>query len=92
MHFIVMGAGAIGLYVGGCLAAAGEAVTLVGRPRILDAIARDGLRVSDLDGADAHVPARMLRLAPSPDGMECPPRRHRPAVRERRRHGAGGAR
>ncbi|WP_053844666.1 2-dehydropantoate 2-reductase [Paracidovorax avenae] len=72
MHFIVMGAGAIGLYVGGRLAAAGETVTLVGRPRILEAIARSGLRVSDLEGADAHVPPHALRRAPSPDGMEWP--------------------
>lgn len=69
MPFIVMGAGAIGLYVGGRLAAAGQDVALVGRPRILDALARDGLRVSDLDGFDAHLPPGRLRLAQTPDAL-----------------------
>ncbi|SFE06695.1 2-dehydropantoate 2-reductase [Paracidovorax konjaci] len=69
MHFIVMGAGAVGLYVGGRLAAAGQAVTLVGRPRILGAVAQAGLRVSDLEGLDAQVPAQALRLAHAPDAI-----------------------
>ncbi|MDA8455031.1 2-dehydropantoate 2-reductase [Acidovorax sp. GBBC 3334] len=69
MHFIVMGAGAVGLYVGGRLAAAGQAVTLVGRPRILGAVAQAGLRVSDLEGFDAQVPAHALRLAHAPDAI-----------------------
>ncbi len=37
---LVMGAGSVGCYVGGCLAAAGVPVTLVGRARVLDAVAR----------------------------------------------------
>lgn len=73
MPFIVMGAGAIGLYVGGRLAAAGQDVSLVGRPRILDALARDGLRVSDLDGFDAHLPPGRLRLAETPDALDFAP-------------------
>ena len=36
---LVMGAGAIGCYLGGSLAAAGVPVTLVGRARTLDALA-----------------------------------------------------
>ena len=36
---LVMGAGTIGCYLGGRLAAAGVPVTLVGRPRTLDAVA-----------------------------------------------------
>lgn len=73
MPFIVMGAGAIGLYVGGRLAAAGQDVSLVGRPRILDALARDGLRVSDLDGFDAHLRQGRLRLAETPDALAFAP-------------------
>lgn len=38
-----MGAGAVGCFVGGQLAAAGVPVTLIGRPRVLQALARDGL-------------------------------------------------
>lgn len=39
----VMGAGAVGCYFGGMLARAGVAVTLIGRPRHVEAITRDGL-------------------------------------------------
>lgn len=63
MHFIVLGAGAIGCYVGGRLAAHGQAVTLVGRAHARHPIAAQGLRVSDLDGFDRTVPATALRLA-----------------------------
>jgi 2-dehydropantoate 2-reductase len=59
----VMGAGSVGCFVGGSLAAAGVPVTLVGRPRVLDAIARQGLVLSDLGGTTRRVPAAALRLA-----------------------------
>ena len=65
MHFIVVGAGAIGCYVGARLAAVGQQVSLVGRPAILGEIAANGLRVSDMDGFSAHVPADRLRFAVS---------------------------
>ena len=65
MHVVVLGAGAIGCYVGGRLALAGEKVTLVGRPRIIEAIASHGLHVSDLEGFDAQLPAQGIGLAPS---------------------------
>lgn len=45
----VFGAGAIGCWVGGRLAAGGCAVTLIGRPRVLDELG-GGLVVSDLEG------------------------------------------
>jgi len=60
---LVMGAGAVGSYVGGCLAAAGVPVTLVGRPRVLDAIAQHGLMLTDRDGGRHEVPAGALRLS-----------------------------
>ena len=65
MQFIVVGAGAIGCYVGGRLAAGGRKVTLVGRPRGIDALATSGLTVSDLDGFRAHVAPHRLQLATS---------------------------
>lgn len=65
MHFIVLGAGAIGCYVGGRLAAHGQAVTLVGRAHALQPIAAQGLRVTDLDGFDRTVPPGAMRLAGS---------------------------
>jgi 2-dehydropantoate 2-reductase len=41
----VMGAGAVGCYYGGMLARAGHEVMLIARPRHVQAIARDGLRM-----------------------------------------------
>jgi 2-dehydropantoate 2-reductase len=46
-----MGAGAIGCYVGGCLAAAGADVVLVGRERLKAELGTSGLSVSGLEGA-----------------------------------------
>jgi 2-dehydropantoate 2-reductase len=57
MNIIVLGAGAIGCYVGGRLAAAGERVTLVGRPRTTEPLALSGLTVTDIQGFKAHVTA-----------------------------------
>ncbi|HEX4469933.1 MAG TPA: 2-dehydropantoate 2-reductase [Gemmatimonadaceae bacterium] len=50
MKIAVVGAGAIGGYVGGWLAAAGEDVTFIARGANLDAIRRDGMRVIGEDG------------------------------------------
>jgi 2-dehydropantoate 2-reductase len=48
----VVGAGAIGGYVGGWLAAAGEDVTFIARGANLDAIRRSGMRVIGEDGQE----------------------------------------
>lgn len=64
MKFIVLGAGAIGSYVGARLAAAGQAVVMVARPRHVQAWQRDGLSVSDLEGFNAHLTPAQLHLAP----------------------------
>ena len=45
MKFLVLGAGAIGTYVGGSLAARGESVTFVEQPAVAEIIARQGLVV-----------------------------------------------
>ena len=65
-RIVVAGAGSLGCYVGGCLALAGRPVTLLLRPTLADAIARCGLRVSDLDGADRTAPAAALQLTTDP--------------------------
>ena len=44
----VLGAGAVGSYFGGMLARAGAPVTLIGRPRHVEAINRDGLFLDSL--------------------------------------------
>jgi 2-dehydropantoate 2-reductase len=62
-RIVVAGAGSIGCYLGGCLALAGRDVTLLLRPALAASIARHGLRVSDLDGADRVAAASAVRLA-----------------------------
>jgi len=65
---LIAGAGAIGSIVGGMMHAAGHDVTLLGRRAHLEAIARDGLRISGLLGERtvtgitlADDPARLSR-------------------------------
>jgi 2-dehydropantoate 2-reductase len=65
MTFIILGAGAIGCYIGGRLASAGNKTVLVGRPRTLDGLAAAGLRVSDKDGFDAQIRPDKLQLSGS---------------------------
>ena len=50
MKIAVVGAGAIGGYLGGWLAVSGEEVTFIARGANLDAIRRHGMRVIDEDG------------------------------------------
>ena len=61
-----MGAGAIGGYVGGRLAAKGEVeVTLIGRRTLADAIAENGLTLRDFDRED-RVDASKVRIEADP--------------------------
>jgi len=62
----VAGAGSIGCYVGGTLAREDRAVTLLARPRLVAAIARHGLRVSDIDGHDSVVKTDAIRAVSDP--------------------------
>ena len=51
----VVGAGAVGCYYGGMLARAGVPVTLIGRPAHVEAVRRDGLRLTTA-AFDEHIP------------------------------------
>ena len=64
----VMGAGSIGCYLGGWLAATAD-VTLIGRPSVIDAIERDGLTVTDLRGGTRTTPPESLTLATDPSAV-----------------------
>src|SRR5580765_591062 len=67
---LVMGAGAIGCYLGGCLQAAGVPVAFVGRPRVLQALRTHGLTLTDLDGGQRVVGAKDLTLHETlPEGL-----------------------
>lgn len=65
----VYGAGAIGTFVGGRLAAAGVDVTLVGRPRVLDPIAERGLTLEDLEQPTQTLAPGALRCATSASAL-----------------------
>src|SRR5262249_13556384 len=66
-RILIAGAGGIGSVIGAKLHAAGRRVTLLGRSNHLDAVARDGLRVSGLLGD--HL-VRGLDLADSASRLE----------------------
>ena len=58
MRFAVLGAGAIGAYVGAALARGGADVHLIARGDNLEAMQREGVRVrSDRGDFEAHPPA-----------------------------------
>jgi len=59
---LVMGAGSIGCYLGGCLQAAGVPVVFVGRPRVLAALRDHGLTLTDLDGRQQRLDSSALSL------------------------------
>lgn len=61
----VMGAGSIGCYVGGRLAAAGADVVLIGRERLGREIAAHGLQLSDYRGTHAAVAPGAIGFATS---------------------------
>jgi 2-dehydropantoate 2-reductase len=61
----VMGAGAVGCYFGAMLARAGARVRLIGRPALVDAITRDGLRFEGVN-FKGHVP---LSATTDPGGV-----------------------
>lgn len=68
-HIILFGAGSIGCYVGGRLAAAHGHVTLIGRPRVGEAIARYGLHLSDAAASPVDLPGDRVRFATDPTAV-----------------------
>jgi 2-dehydropantoate 2-reductase len=62
----IAGAGSIGCFVGGMLAAAGRHAALLARPRVIAEIEGSGLRLTGFDGLDRLIPAKQLRLSEDP--------------------------
>jgi 2-dehydropantoate 2-reductase len=62
---VVAGAGSIGCFVGGVLAAAGRDVMLLARPRVMAEIATYGLRVTG-ENLDRTIPAGRLTMSDDP--------------------------
>jgi 2-dehydropantoate 2-reductase len=66
----VAGAGSIGCFVGGMLAAAGRRVSLLARPRMIAEIEADGLRLTGFGGLDRKLAAGALALSDDPSIFE----------------------
>ena len=60
------GAGSIGCFVGGMLAAGGRRVALLARPRVIGEIEANGLRLTSFEGADQTIAASRLVLSDNP--------------------------
>jgi 2-dehydropantoate 2-reductase len=63
----IAGAGSIGCFVGGMLAASGRRVALLARPRVIGEIETHGLRLTNFDGADKRLAANQFALSENPD-------------------------
>ena len=62
----VAGAGSIGCFVGGMLAAGGRRVALLARPRVIGEIESGGLRLTSFEGLDRNVASTQLTLSENP--------------------------
>jgi 2-dehydropantoate 2-reductase len=62
MNIAVLGAGSIGVYVGGALLASGSDVVLIGRAAMQARIAREGLMLTDLHGRRTIFPADQVHF------------------------------
>lgn len=63
---VVAGAGSVGCFLGGLLAADGRNIAFLGRERIKAEIDQHGLRVSDLTGVDHHLSPEKVVMDVSP--------------------------
>jgi 2-dehydropantoate 2-reductase len=62
----IAGAGSIGCFVGGMLAAGGRRVALLGRPRLIAEIEAGGLRPTSFEGFDQTIPRDRFALSENP--------------------------
>ncbi|TQV82416.1 2-dehydropantoate 2-reductase [Exilibacterium tricleocarpae] len=62
----VFGAGAIGCYIGGCLAHSGATVVMIGRERVKTVLREHGLHLTDWRGRDQRVTAGAITFSCDP--------------------------
>jgi len=62
----VAGAGSIGCFVGGMLRAGGHQVSLLARPRLIDEVNRNGLKVTSFEGIEHRLTSAEIRLSDDP--------------------------
>jgi 2-dehydropantoate 2-reductase len=63
----IAGAGSIGCFVGGMLAAGGRRVAFLARPRVIGEIEAHGLRLTGFDGFDRRLAADQITLSDDAD-------------------------
>jgi 2-dehydropantoate 2-reductase len=66
----IAGAGSIGCFVGGMLAAGGRRVALLARPRVIAEIEAGGLRPTSFEGFDQTIPRDRFALSENPSIFE----------------------
>ena len=71
MKFLVIGAGAIGTYIGGSLALSGQSVVFLERPEVAGSLRKSGLRV-EIDGIEHHVSAPQI-VSTVDEALTCGP-------------------
>ena len=62
----VAGAGSIGCFVGGMLRTGGRPVSLLARPRVIDEINQNGLKVTSFEGIEYRLTSAEIRLSADP--------------------------
>jgi 2-dehydropantoate 2-reductase len=62
----VAGAGSIGCFVGGMLRSGGHQVSLLARPRVIDDINRNGLKVTSFEGIEHRLTPAEIKLSHHP--------------------------
>jgi 2-dehydropantoate 2-reductase len=68
-RIVVLGAGSVGCFIGGAWQAKGLPVTFIGRPRVANAIAANGLKLSDQDGWTKRFAPKKVRFETQPDAL-----------------------
>jgi 2-dehydropantoate 2-reductase len=63
---VVAGAGSIGCFIGGMLAAADRRVSLLARPRVIAEIENNGIRLTSFEGLERHVAPPKFSLSGDP--------------------------
>ncbi len=69
MKIVVFGAGSVGIYIGGSLLAAGADVSLIGRARMGERIARQGVLLTDLHGAEVRLDGAQVPYSEDPGAL-----------------------
>lgn len=66
MKICIYGAGSIGCYIGGRLAAVGADVSFITRPRVYEELRTSGLKLTDYTGKTIKIAAKDLQLSVDP--------------------------